>query len=89
MLVHELAHDRVQRLVGDEVAARRGRPVVVRVKARDRTSGVSAMQIASAKSPGAKVLPFRAQARAVVAGSRTWVRVRDGAGNWSGWRRAG
>lgn len=68
--------------------ARRGRPVLVRVKARDRTSGVSAMQIASSKSSSAKVLPFRAQARAVVAGSRTWVRVRDGAGNWSVWRRA-
>lgn len=68
--------------------ARRGRSVVVRVKARDRTSGVRAMQIASSKSSRARVLPFRAKARAVVAGSRTWVRVRDGAGNWSVWRRA-
>jgi alpha-tubulin suppressor-like RCC1 family protein len=68
--------------------ARRGRPVLVRVRARDRTSGVTAMQIASSKSPQAKALPYRATIRTVVAGPRTWVRVRDGAGNWSVWRKA-
>ncbi len=65
-----------------------GRVVMVRVRARDRTSGVRDIQIASARAPGAKVLPFRAAVRTMVTGARVWVRVRDGAGHWSRWKAA-
>jgi alpha-tubulin suppressor-like RCC1 family protein len=69
-------------------SASRGRPVVVRVKARDRTSGVRGIQIAASKKVGAPVLPYRAKLRTRVTGSNVWVRVRDGAGNWSRWKKA-
>jgi hypothetical protein len=68
-------------------AARRGRAVVVRVKARDQISGVRGMQVASTKATGVTVLPYRPSTRTMVTGRRVWVRVKDGAGNWSTWRR--
>ena len=66
----------------------RARTVTIRVQARDRTSGVDGMQVASSRAPRARILRFHPQTRATVTGPRVWVRVRDGAGNWSGWTRA-
>ncbi|HEX8084141.1 MAG TPA: Ig-like domain-containing protein [Solirubrobacteraceae bacterium] len=64
------------------------RRVVVSVRARDNLSGVEAVQVAKRKAqPG----PARAFARRLTLLSRStrlYVRVRDGAGNWSRWKRA-
>ncbi len=58
----------------------------LRVKASDRTSGLAAVQAAIAKSRPLASQKYATSLK-VKAGSRPrWVRVRDGAGNWSRWR---
>ncbi len=61
----------------------------LRVRAKDNKSGIASMQV----SPGrpkktAKVVKYR-KALKVPGAGRVFVRVRDGAGNWSKWRVTG
>ena len=62
---------------------------VVRIRAKDNRSGIASMQVSKGKpSKRAKVVKYRKAVK--VAGSGPlFVRVRDGAGNWSKWRVAG
>lgn len=61
----------------------------LRVRAKDNKSGIASMQVSKGKPrKKAKVVKYRKSLK--VAGSgRLFVRVRDGAGNWSKWRIAG
>lgn len=56
------------------------------VRAKDNRSGLKAMQVAN-KAPRkrAKIVKYR-RTTSVPAAGRVFVRVRDGAGNWSKWR---
>jgi hypothetical protein len=71
------------------VRARRVTKRVQRVKvaARDRTSGVTRMQFASNRRHPRKSVRYRRVAK-VAGRKQLFVRVRDGAGNWSHWKRA-
>ena len=61
----------------------------LRVKDKDNKSGIASMQVSSGKpKKKAKVVKFRKVVKVPGAG-RVFVRVRDGAGNWSKWRVAG
>jgi len=63
-----------------------GRAIRVRARAKDTQSGVRLAQVTSAKSkPGAN-LAFRGTITTKVTGNRAFLRVRDGAGNWSKWK---
>jgi len=64
------------------------RSVKLRIKAKDKTSGVEEMQITGRKKKPGDLLPFEKRAKAKVKGSRLFVRVLDGAGNESRWERA-
>jgi hypothetical protein len=64
-------------------ARRRGR--TLRLRARDATSGVVTMQTARDRRRPAKPIRFRTAVR--IARTARWIRVRDGAGNASRWRR--
>jgi hypothetical protein len=67
---------------GDLLAARRA----VRVRAKDNRSGIKAVQVSKGKPrKKTKVQKFRRTLAAPGSG-RVFVRVRDGAGNWSKWR---
>jgi hypothetical protein len=58
----------------------------LRVKAKDNRSGVQSIQISKGKPrKKAKVVKYR-KAVAAPGSGRLFVRVRDGAGNWSKWR---
>ncbi len=58
----------------------------LRIKAKDNRSGVKSVQISSGKPrKKAKVVKYRKAVPAPGSG-RLYVRVRDGAGNWSRWR---
>lgn len=60
----------------------------LRVRAKDNKSGVAAMQVSAGKpKKKTKIVKFRKSVR-VTGGGRVFVRVRDGAGNWSRWTRA-
>lgn len=62
---------------------------ILRVKARDNKSGIASMQISTGR-PKKKTKTVKYRKAVKVAGSRSvFVRVRDGAGNWSKWRKAG
>jgi hypothetical protein len=64
-------------------------PRMVRVKARDNRSGLASVQVSAGKpNKKAKVRKFRKSVPAPKS-SRVFVRVRDGAGNWSKWKVAG
>lgn len=60
----------------------------VRAKAKDKLSGVKTMQVAASKkkSAGVKVKYAKKVKVSMKATPRLFVRVRDGAGNWSRWR---
>lgn len=61
----------------------------LRVRAKDNRSGIASMQVSSGKpKKKAKVVKYRKAVKVPGAG-RVFVRVRDGAGNWSKWRVAG
>ena len=60
----------------------------LRVRAKDNKSGIASMQVSVGKpKKKAKVVTFRKAVKVAGAG-RVFVRVRDGAGNWSQWRSA-
>jgi len=72
---------------GLATAAKR-RSVKLRIKAKDKTSGVEEMQITGKKRKPGDLIPFEKRAKAKVKGSKIFVRVLDGAGNESRWERA-
>lgn len=77
------------RVILAEVTARAKRTYRLRIRGRDAVSGVKRMQIAAnGRKPG-PILRYRNSATFTAASSKVLVRVRDGAGNWSRWRRAG
>lgn len=57
------------------------------VKARDRTAGVSRMQITTNRKHPGEVRRFRNRPTFTASTSKIFVRVRDRAGNWSRWKR--
>lgn len=59
----------------------------VRVRARDNLSGVIAMEITTAKRHPGLMRPYALRTQVVSNGAPLFVRVRDGAGNWSRWVR--
>jgi hypothetical protein len=67
--------------------ATKRRTYKLHVRARDKTSGVQRMQIAGNRRRPGKLLPYKQ--RAVFKSSRPqiFVRVQDGAGNFSRWKR--
>lgn len=63
-------------------------PRMVQVKAKDNKSGLASIQVSAGKPrKKAKMLKFRTAVPAPKSG-RVFVRVRDGAGNWSAWSSA-
>lgn len=61
-------------------------PRMVRVKAKDNKSGLASIQVSAGKPrKSAKVLKYRKSVPAPKS-STVFVRVRDGAGNWSAWK---
>jgi DNA-binding beta-propeller fold protein YncE len=67
------------------VAARRVRAQRLRVRARDRLSGVRRLQIARSRRAPGRWRPYGARRVYTVARGRIWVRARDRAGNRSRW----
>lgn len=63
------------------------RRFTVRTKATDKTSGVAKMQITSRKSRPGAWMTYKKSRSFRTAGTKVFVRVRDGAGNVSKWRR--
>ncbi|HKP89108.1 MAG TPA: Ig-like domain-containing protein [Thermoleophilaceae bacterium] len=59
----------------------------LRVRARDNVSGVSKMQITTNRSKPGEVRAFQREVDFRAATARIFVRVRDRAGNFSGWKR--
>lgn len=68
--------------------SRKVKRVNLRVKASDRTSGVRWIQAGPKKSTKIKRVKYRRSVRVSLASSGLWVRVIDGAGNASRWKRA-
>lgn len=66
--------------------ASRKRSVTVVTRARDRTSGVSAIQIGPRKSGKLKKMKYRSRITVSTASRKLWVRVFDRAGNPSKWK---
>jgi hypothetical protein len=60
----------------------------LRLKARDRTSGVRRMQITSNRRNPGKLRRYNRRPRFKSSSASIYVRVRDGAGNFSRWRKA-
>jgi hypothetical protein len=69
-----------------EPAGRGGRTVTVQTKASDRTSGVASIQVtANRKRPGT-AMKYSTKVRVRTSSAKLWVRVSDGAGNYSAWK---
>lgn len=74
---------------GSQAKATKGQPAYkLKIKAKDKTSGVKKMQITSKKSKPGKWKGFKKQPKFSTSGHKIFVRVRDGAGNPSKWKRA-
>ena len=69
-----------------ENAKAKGQPVRVRAKAKDNLSSVGFMQVTSSKAKPGKAMAYARSRIVRVTGSRVFLRVQDGAGNWSKWR---
>lgn len=75
-------------LSGASSASVSGAGRLLRVKAKDNKSGLASIQVSAGKpKKRAKIMKFRKAVPAPKSG-RVFVRVRDGAGNWSKWRSA-
>ncbi len=61
--------------------------VILRTKAKDRTSGVRKIQVGTRKSKKLKKLNYRKKLKLKTASRKLWVRVFDRAGNSSRWKR--
>jgi hypothetical protein len=84
----------------DDIILDRSRPVVeaariaakasrysIRLRARDRVSGLKTVQVAGRVLHPGRQFSYRTTVRVRSAAPPRWVRVRDRAGNWSHWRR--
>ena len=63
--------------------------VRIKTKAKDERSGLGKVQVAlSASGASAVTVPYKTQIKVTVPKSakKVWVRVSDGAGNWSKWK---
>ena len=58
------------------------------MKARDKTSGVSKVQVTASKRKPGKALKYKRKFTVKSAKRPKWVRARDRAGNWSKWKKA-
>jgi hypothetical protein len=67
---------------------RRMRIFRVKVKATDKTSGVSKVQVTANKRKPGKALKYRKKFSVKSPTRPKWVRARDRAGNWSKWKKA-
>ena len=67
---------------------RKKRTYRLRIKARERTSGLEQMQATDKKGRPGALLPFSSRSKFSSSGSRIYVRVIDGAGNFSPWKQA-
>jgi hypothetical protein len=75
------------RVIVAEIAGVTKRTYRLRIKGRDALSGVKRMQVTTnTRKPGA-ILRYRNFTRLKATRQRPLVRVRDGAGNWSRWKR--
>ena len=72
---------------GDARAAKL-RKYKVKMKARDKTSGVSKVQVTASKRKPGKALKYKRKFTVKSAKRPKWVRARDRAGNWSKWKKA-
>lgn len=65
--------------------------LLIRIKARDNRSGVRELQLSQSRRKVVASTKYKKRVRVQVPQAKAknyWVRVRDGAGNWSKWRRA-
>ncbi len=72
---------------GRASAAARARKYMIRVRASDRTSGVTRAQAASDQRKPLKATRYRSVLRVRASRAPKWVRAQDRAGNWSAWKR--
>jgi hypothetical protein len=72
----------------DSASAARLKKYKVRMKARDKTSGVSKVQVTANKRKPGKALKYKRKFTVKSAKRPKWVRARDRAGNWSKWKKA-
>jgi hypothetical protein len=73
-------------VAGRTSGARSAATARLRVRVRDRVSGVASMQVTSNKRRPGKWKTFKASSSVRTNASTLWVRVRDRAGNASRWR---
>jgi hypothetical protein len=68
----------------------RKRSWTIRTQAKDNRTGVSALQASAKRSAGsAQTVAYQKKAKVTVKSNRAlWVRVQDGAGNWTPWKKA-
>jgi hypothetical protein len=62
--------------------------VRIATTATDKVSGIGTMQVTTSKKRPGKAIPYAKRVVVRAATTDLWVRVRDRAGNWSGWKRA-
>jgi hypothetical protein len=62
--------------------------VRIKTRAKDPVSGVKKIQITSNRNKRGATLNYSTTISAKMVSTRVWVRVADGAGNWSAWRKA-
>jgi hypothetical protein len=68
-------------------AASKQRTYRVRIKAKDKTSGVARMQVTEKKRKPGQLRAFRAKSKFTTGAKRFYVRVQDRAENFSRWKR--
>lgn len=68
--------------------AAKSEKVKLRIKAKDKTSGVNRVQITNNKKKPGEWAKFKTKASFKSRGKKIYVRVQDGAKNKSGWKRA-
>lgn len=71
-----------------EAAKAKLRKYKVKMKATDKTSGVSKVQVTANKKKPGKALKYKKRFVVKSAKRPKWVRARDRAGNWSKWKKA-
>ncbi|RYJ04782.1 MAG: hypothetical protein EON52_14995 [Actinomycetales bacterium] len=81
--------DSVRPTLSSLKAKNRNGKTEVKIKASDSKSGLSALQVSRGRAnAGVKVTSYRKVMRLTKSTKSVHVRVRDKAGNWSGWRSA-
>ncbi len=78
---------RSQNRLNDRRRSRTTRRIHLRIRARDKTSGVSKLQITNRKSKPGPLRRFRGRVAFKSTGRHIYVRARDRAGNFSRWKQ--